>query len=227
MGNEHQQLPMVSLFFNSKLVLRYGFHLLSFVIGLSLGITVGFYVKSSLFSLQDDTISFISHPSAAAPPLLVTQPPTPAPSPLPQPSSASASASLSPLPNVPLASRDKLTLMHSMDDNELFWQASMVSRVQQFPYKHVPKVAFMFLVKGPIPLAPLWELFFKGHEGFYSIYVHPHPSYNASVPEDSVFHGRKIPSKVSTYLAYFFLILSKSPFGGCLLLSLFFMNAGS
>lgn len=75
----------------------------------------------------------------------------------------------------------------------------MVPRVQEFPYKRVPKVAFMFLTKGAIPLGPLWEKFFKGHEGFYSIYVHPHPEFNFTVPEDSVFHGTRIPSKVSTY----------------------------
>ncbi|GAV80572.1 LOW QUALITY PROTEIN: Branch domain-containing protein, partial [Cephalotus follicularis] len=55
------------------------------------------------------------------------------------------------------------------------------------------KIAFMFLTKELIPLALLWEMFFKG---LYSIYVHHHPSYNDSWPEDSVFHGRRIPSKV-------------------------------
>ncbi|KAK7847936.1 hypothetical protein CFP56_006090 [Quercus suber] len=53
--------------------------------------------------------------------------------------------------------------------------------------------------KGAMPLAPLWELFFKGHEGLYSIYVHPNPSFNGTVPQGSVFHGRRIPSKVSRY----------------------------
>ncbi|CAI0436557.1 unnamed protein product [Linum tenue] len=54
----------------------------------------------------------------------------------------------------------------------------------------------MFLTRGPLPLAPLWELFFKGHEGFYSVYVHNLPNYNHTDPLDSVFHGRRIPSKV-------------------------------
>lgn len=78
----------------------------------------------------------------------------------------------------------------------------MVPRIQDFPYKLVPKVAFMFLTKGPLPLSPLWEKFFKGHEGLYSIYVHAHPDFNESVPEDSVFHGRRIHSQVSS-LHYF------------------------
>ncbi|KAM1431056.1 hypothetical protein ACFX2I_047050 [Malus domestica] len=82
-----------------------------------------------------------------------------------------------------------------MSDEELFRRASMVPRIQDLPYKLVPKVAFMFLTKGPLPLSPLWEKFFKGHEGLYSIFVHAHPDFNESVPKDSVFHGRRIHSQ--------------------------------
>jgi hypothetical protein len=103
--------------------------------------------------------------------------------------------------------------MHDMKDEELLWRASMAPRIREFPLKRTPKVAFLFLTKGPLPLAPLWELFFKGHEGLYTIYVHPNPSFNGTVPENSVFHGRRIPSKVSKYhsgilssVFFFFLI---------------------
>ncbi|CAN4121822.1 unnamed protein product [Withania somnifera] len=84
-----------------------------------------------------------------------------------------------------------------MNDEELFWRSSMVPKVKEFPFVIVPKVAFMFLTRGPILLSPLWELFFKGHEGLYSIYVHSNPSYSQSsqVDESPVFHGRRIPSK--------------------------------
>ncbi|XP_031491192.1 glycosyltransferase BC10-like [Nymphaea colorata] len=85
--------------------------------------------------------------------------------------------------------------MHNMTDDELLWRASLVPKVGGYPYKRVPKVAFLFLTRGPLPLAPLWERFFKGHEGKFSIYVHTHPSYNETVAEESVFHGRRIPSK--------------------------------
>ncbi|XAR71371.1 hypothetical protein NMG60_11028597 [Bertholletia excelsa] len=86
--------------------------------------------------------------------------------------------------------------MHNMTDEELIRKASMVPGVQELnPQKLIPKVAFMFLTKGPLPFAPLWEKFFRGHEGLYSIYVHPHPSFNDSMPESSVFYGRRIPSK--------------------------------
>ncbi|KAK7380057.1 hypothetical protein VNO78_32412 [Psophocarpus tetragonolobus] len=86
-------------------------------------------------------------------------------------------------------------MMHDMTDEELLWRASMVPMINNVPFKHTPKVAFMFLTKGAVLLAPLWERFFKGNEGLYSIYVHSHPSFNGTVPETSVFHGRNIPSQ--------------------------------
>ncbi|KAJ9140770.1 hypothetical protein P3X46_031375 [Hevea brasiliensis] len=84
---------------------------------------------------------------------------------------------------------------HDMEDEELLWRASMVPRINQYPFDRVPKIAFLFLTKGPVLMAPLWEKFFKGHQGLYSIYVHSSPSYNESYPESPVFHGRRIPSK--------------------------------
>lgn len=86
--------------------------------------------------------------------------------------------------------------MHNMTDQELFLKASMVQGIEDFTNKTIPKVAFMFLVKGKLPLAPLWEKFFEGHAGFYSIYLHQDPSYHDNVREDSVFYGRKVPSQV-------------------------------
>ncbi|KAL2462841.1 uncharacterized protein Fot_54078 [Forsythia ovata] len=54
-----------------------------------------------------------------------------------------------------------------MTDEELLWRASMVSRINE----GTPEVAFMFLARENLPLAPLWDKFFKGNEGLYSIYV--------------------------------------------------------
>ncbi|KAI7724800.1 hypothetical protein M8C21_031225, partial [Ambrosia artemisiifolia] len=48
-------------------------------------------------------------------------------------------------------------LMHTMSDKELFWRASFVPQVKKYPFARVPKIAFMFLTKGPLPLAPIWE----------------------------------------------------------------------
>lgn len=95
--------------------------------------------------------------------------------------------------------------MHDMNDDELFWRASFDPMIHKTPFKQTPKVAFMFLTIGPVLLAPLWEKFFKGNEGLYSIYVHPNPSFNEMVyNQSSVFHDRRIPSKVSIQNILFF-----------------------
>ncbi|KAF7830488.1 glycosyltransferase BC10-like [Senna tora] len=90
-------------------------------------------------------------------------------------------------------------LIHNMSDPELLWRSSFVPRIKKYPFPRVPKIAFMFLTKGPLPLAPLWERFLKGHEGYYSIYVHSLPSFQANFPPSSVFHNRQIPSQVSEW----------------------------
>ncbi|KAF8118213.1 hypothetical protein N665_0006s0205 [Sinapis alba] len=90
-------------------------------------------------------------------------------------------------------------LMHNMSDDELLWRASLWPRRKGYPFKRVPKIAFMFLTKGPLPLASLWERFLKGHKGLYSVYVHPDPSFTAKFPADSVFHQRQIPSQLAQW----------------------------
>ncbi|KAL6626683.1 hypothetical protein ACP70R_030409 [Stipagrostis hirtigluma subsp. patula] len=142
----------------------------------------------------------LSLPTPSSSPLPPPPPPTSSPPPpLPPPPSP-------PPPETPLASPQNPELgltsfiaptgvMHNMTDAELFWRASMVPKVRRTPYNRVPKVAFMFLVRGALPLRPFWEKFFAGHEGLYSIYVHADPSYTGSPPADSVFYGRMIPSQ--------------------------------
>ncbi|XP_010248202.2 PREDICTED: uncharacterized protein LOC104591109 [Nelumbo nucifera] len=92
--------------------------------------------------------------------------------------------------------RPPSSLIHKMSDQELFWRASFVPRVKKYPFRRVPKIAFLFLTRGPLPLAPLWERFLKGHAGLYSIYIHSLPSYDAKFPPTSVFYRRQIPSQV-------------------------------
>ncbi|KAK8957142.1 hypothetical protein KSP39_PZI000274 [Platanthera zijinensis] len=91
-------------------------------------------------------------------------------------------------------------LSHNMSDAELFWAASFVPQVKKYPFKRVAKAAFMFLTRGPLPLSPLWEKFFKGNEALYSIYIHSLPSYEASYPKHSVFYKRQIPSQILFHL---------------------------
>ncbi|CAA7044485.1 unnamed protein product [Microthlaspi erraticum] len=88
-----------------------------------------------------------------------------------------------------------LNVWHTMNDSELLWRASMEPRRIVYPFKRVPKLAFMFLTKGPLPFAPLWEMFFKGHEGLYSIYVHALPDYRSDFSRSSVFYKRYVPSQ--------------------------------
>ncbi|KAJ0260807.1 hypothetical protein HA466_0040510 [Hirschfeldia incana] len=104
-------------------------------------------------------------------------------------------------------------LMHNMTDEELLWRASLWPRRKGYPFKRVPKIAFMFLTKGPLPLAPLWERFLNGHNGLYSVYIHPDPSFTAKFPADSVFYKRQIPSQNFTTI-YTYLSQSQHSFMG-------------
>ncbi|XWS17664.1 hypothetical protein CRYUN_Cryun33cG0087000 [Craigia yunnanensis] len=90
-------------------------------------------------------------------------------------------------------------LLHLMSDKELLWRASLVPRIKKYPFNRLPKIAFMFLTKGPLPLSPLWDRFLKGHEGLYSVYIHSLPAFNAEFPPSSVFYRRQIPSQVSEW----------------------------
>ncbi|KAG2593325.1 glycosyltransferase BC10-like [Panicum virgatum] len=91
-------------------------------------------------------------------------------------------------------------LMHDMTDEELFWRATLVPAAAGYPFRRVPKVAFMFLAgHGVLPLAPLWERFFRGHEGRFSVYVHAQPGVAINVSEDSPFYGRQIPSQETSW----------------------------
>lgn len=89
-------------------------------------------------------------------------------------------------------------LTHNLMDDELFWRASMIPQKEEYPrsYKRVPKVAFLFLTRGPLPLLPLWERFFQGHEDLFNIYIHAPPKYTLNVSNTSAFYGRHIPSQV-------------------------------
>ncbi|KAD4179553.1 hypothetical protein E3N88_28144 [Mikania micrantha] len=87
-------------------------------------------------------------------------------------------------------------LTHKMTDNELFWRASLVPEKPEYPFERVPKVAFMFLTRGPIPFLPFWERFFRGQDvNKYSIYVHMNPGVQLKFPNSSVFYKRQIPSQ--------------------------------
>jgi hypothetical protein len=185
MGNgdhqQHQSQLISKPFINPHLQSNLVFYLFIFVIVLPFGFITCLYLKSfSSFTLQ------MASSFSTSPPIISSLPHAPL---TPPPQS----------PPPPLISSPSVLDAHNMSDKELLQRASLMVPWPELPtVLGVPKVAYMFLTKGPLPLAPLWEQFFKGHEGFYSIYVHTHPSFNDSTPEDSVFHGRRIPSQVRT-----------------------------
>lgn len=87
---------------------------------------------------------------------------------------------------------------HDLTDEELLWRASAASMGRRRPKSVTPKVAYMFLTRGPLPMGALWERYFRGHGDLYSIYIHGHPNYLPKFPLNSVFYRRNIPSKVSS-----------------------------
>ncbi|QHO38277.1 hypothetical protein HN51_004661 [Arachis hypogaea] len=61
-----------------------------------------------------------------------------------------------------------------------------------------PKIAFMFLTPGSLPFERLWDKFFQGHEGKFSVYVHSSKTkplrmsryfINQDIPSDEVHWG--------------------------------------
>ncbi|KAF8705098.1 hypothetical protein HU200_031361 [Digitaria exilis] len=88
-----------------------------------------------------------------------TPPPLPPPFPPPPPSSSPPPPTNPQQQSVPIRSLAPSTVTHNMTDEELMWWASMTPKTQSSPYRRVPKVAFMFLARGDLPLRPLWENF--------------------------------------------------------------------
>ncbi|XP_064935423.1 glycosyltransferase BC10-like [Musa acuminata AAA Group] len=179
--NKHQEqlLPSSMLLFPPRSKhLSLLLALLLFGFGFAVGIFSSFYLQTTPFSLS--MAQLLLQPSA------------------PSQSAVSASSpprSVSAKPRIGLKEFvEPDVILHDMTDEELLWRASMIPKIQKRPFSRPPKVAFLFLTKGHLPLAPLWEKFFEGNEGFYSIYVHASPL-NGSAPKGSVFHGRRVPSK--------------------------------
>lgn len=59
-------------------------------------------------------------------------------------------------------------------------------------YSNDFKIAFLFLTRGPMPMEPIWDAFFKWKTSpdQYSIFVHPHHEYTYT--NDSIFYGREV-----------------------------------
>ncbi|CAN1169279.1 Glycosyltransferase BC10 [Linum perenne] len=85
-------------------------------------------------------------------------------------------------------------LLLPTDDDQLL---RLASRVDPNPTPPPKKLAFLFLTTTPLPFAPLWELFFSGHEPLYNVYVHADPSRVYDPGFSGVFAGRVVHSKPS------------------------------
>ncbi|KAK1434449.1 hypothetical protein QVD17_00192 [Tagetes erecta] len=89
---------------------------------------------------------------------------------------------------------------HGMSDDELLWRASLVPENVHYPFHRMPKIAFLFLTRGPLPFLPLWERFFDAQDVIkYSIYIHTNPASNLRVEKSSVFYNRQIPSQAAEW----------------------------
>ncbi|GMI81563.1 hypothetical protein like AT4G31350 [Hibiscus trionum] len=55
------------------------------------------------------------------------------------------------------------------------------------------KIAFLYLTPGTLPFEPLWDMFFRGHDGRFSVYVHA--SREKPVHSSDYFIGRDIRSE--------------------------------
>ena len=112
----------------------------------SLGFVLGMTCNSKFPNFYLSSVA--SSPSPSPPPV----PSSPPPAPLPPQN-----------PQVGLARfLEPSSVMHNMTDEELLWAASWRPSVRRYPYRRTPKVAFMLLTRGPLPLAPLWDRFFAG-----------------------------------------------------------------
>ncbi|GAQ86110.1 hypothetical protein KFL_002710050 [Klebsormidium nitens] len=93
-----------------------------------------------------------------------------------------------------LSGAEASQVWHTMNDTQLFAAALAAAEGAAEPAAGAAKVAFMFLTRGELPLAPLWTRFLRGKEGRYSIYVHAHPDYTFGVGPD-LFRKGRIPSQ--------------------------------
>ena len=96
--------------------------------------------------------------------------------------------------------------IHTLADDRLFQQASLATTSNEF-YPAVCivnvdcKLSLLFLTRGPLPLARLWERWLSNQDGLYSIYIHAEPVFKLGSEYPEMFHDREIPSQVSRQIS--------------------------
>ncbi|KAJ8774206.1 hypothetical protein K2173_009637 [Erythroxylum novogranatense] len=92
----------------------------------------------------------------------------------------------------PPPSQTQTQTLHPGDDGSLLRLASQVNPKPSSP----KKVAFLFLTTTPLPLAPLWELYFnQAQRHLFNIYVHADPRYMYNPPFSGAFADRVFRSE--------------------------------
>nr|CAD1834988.1 unnamed protein product [Ananas comosus var. bracteatus] len=90
-------------------------------------------------------------------------------------------------------------LWHEMSDEELLRKAAASTTTTDScggTAEKRMKVAFMFLTRGRMPLAPLWERFFRGHDSrLFSVYVHAPPEFTEELPRGPSSSGVGSPAR--------------------------------
>ena len=92
---------------------------------------------------------------------------------------------------------------HNLTDEQLLFRSSAMPNLPEHHQKGTPKLALLFLTRGPLPLAPVWDQWLKSQDGLYSLYVHPKPGFKYGTEVADVFRGREIPSQVNALLHIF------------------------
>ncbi|KAI3944578.1 hypothetical protein MKW98_021036 [Papaver atlanticum] len=142
----------------------------------------------------------LSPPPSSLPPTLSLQLPISLPhvtvSSLPTPTYVKPLPSSPPAPPLPPTPEEE-------EDLNLFLLAA---KVNSTPTPNAPqKIAFLFLTTTPLPLAPLWELYFNQNRtqnnqtrNLFNIYIHADPSRPYNPPFSGYFFNRTIPSSKPT-----------------------------
>ncbi|CAN1296017.1 Glycosyltransferase BC10 [Linum perenne] len=205
--HHHQKGTTSSRFPKRRVINAFIYNFFLFTSGLAAGVILNSYIRNASFNLLHLTnFSNIISPSPNSPaPAAAIFPPSPSPTiqppeatPFQPPIEDDHDQNDVVVHRVGLVEYLKVPdVRHDMEEEELLWRASMVSKLRKYPFKRIPKVAFLFLTKGPIVLHQMWEMFFKGvDQGLYSIYVHSNPFYSEPSDESPIFRGRRIPSKI-------------------------------
>ncbi|KAK6925271.1 Glycosyl transferase, family 14 [Dillenia turbinata] len=117
MGNKQQRWsPLLARLFQFHLQTSHAISFLTFLVGFSLGITAALYANFLGFNFQATLVS----PSRTKPSVQQLPP------------------LLEMVLEQPLSK--KQPLMHNMEDEELFWRASMVPQIKRYPYPYAPKI---------------------------------------------------------------------------------------